>query len=161
MWQPASNSFVPYMTSHTKNITSIICDTNYSLKNTLPEKSYHQHPIPYYSTFSEQIINVMLGKVLAPPFCNYSVLFRTDRWRAKKYWSKKKQCEMLYQKPLLSKFAANAKRGVRRMPVVVKRQGLRVLMCVYVTRGKIAKTKMIIIVMIVVTMRSSSCSTCE
>ena len=67
-------------------------------------------------------------KSACTPFCNYSVLFRMDGWRAKKYWSKKKQCEMLYQKPLLSKFAANAKRGVRRMPVVVKRQGLRVLM---------------------------------
>ena len=27
-------------------------------QKTLPEKNYHQHLIPYYSTFSEQIINV-------------------------------------------------------------------------------------------------------
>ena len=102
MWQPTSNSFFPYMTSHTKNIISIICVINYSLNKTLTEKSYHQHSVPYYSTFSEQIVNFMLGKVLVPPFWNYPVLSEMDGWRAKKSWSKKKQFEMLYQTPFLS-----------------------------------------------------------
>ena len=65
------------MTSHTKNIW-IICNTNYSLKKSLPEKSYHQLLIPYYSTFSKQIVNVMLIKVLVPPFWNYLVLLGID-----------------------------------------------------------------------------------
>ena len=45
------------------------------------------------------------------------------------------------------------------MPVVVKRQDLRVQMRVYVTRQKNAKTKMIIIVMTVVKLRCINCNT--
>ena len=102
MWKPASNSFVPDMTSHTQNITLVICDTNYSLKKIFPVKSYHQHSNPYYSNISEQIINVMLRKRLVLQFWNYPVLLGMDGWRAEKYWSKEKKFEMLYQKPLLS-----------------------------------------------------------
>ena len=43
------------------------------------------------------------------------------------------------------------------MPVVVKRQDLRV----YVKRKKKAKTKMITIVVIVVMIRSSNCKICD
>ena len=64
---------------------------------------------------------------------------------------------MLYHKPLLSYFAVNAKKGVKRMPVVVKRQDLRV----YVTRSKKTKTKTSTIVVTVVMIRSSNCKTCD
>ena len=102
IWKPASNSFVPYMTSHTQNTTLVICDTNYSLKKIFPVKSYHQYSTPYYSNISEQIINVMLRKGLVLQFWNYPILLGMDGWRAEKYWSKEKKFEMLYQKPLLS-----------------------------------------------------------
>ena len=85
MRQPALNLFNPYMTNNRKNI-SITCDiANYSLKKTLLEKGYHQHSIPYYSSFNEQIITVMLGKVLVPPFWNYPLLLEMDGWRVEKY----------------------------------------------------------------------------
>ena len=64
----------------------------------------------------------------------------------------RKKSEMLYQKL----FTATAKKGVKRMIVVVKRRDLHVLMRVFVTRCKNAKTKKIIIVIMVVTMRRSN-----
>ena len=68
MRQPASNLFVPYMTNLTNNITSIICDTNYSLKKSFPKKIYHQHSIPYYSTFRQKLSMLFLERCLYPHF---------------------------------------------------------------------------------------------
>ena len=46
----------------------------FTQKNLYWRKRCHQHVVPYYSTFSNQIINVLLGKVLVPPFWNYPSL---------------------------------------------------------------------------------------
>lgn len=88
-----------------------------------------------------------------PPFLNYLVLLRMDEWR--------NTVRNAVPEAIVELLCCKSKKECKTNACGCKKVGLTVLMLVYVTRRKNEKTKMIIIVMIEVTMRSSSCNTCD
>ena len=161
MWKPASNSFVPDMTSHTQNITLVICDTNYSLKKSFPWKATINTRLLIIPTSASKLSMLCLEKGL---YSNFGTTRSCSEWMGEERrntGARKKSSKFCTRNYCWVSSLQKQQGGVKQMPVVVKRQDLRVQMRVYVTRQKNAKTKMIIIVMTVVKLRCSNCNTWE